>query len=241
MVSGKESSDHLRFPGLHPAARGFFRELELVPCPSSWPGEDRVAYATYILGPFKALVGDLARRLGDVSDTISLEARVGLSLAWPREVAPESADCPVRTIRAWDRNTRPAVSPLLVVGFSGRDIEIALDAAGADPAASRQVREALLEPSEDARVEAATLVARGWTVTGPDAGLDGEHGDLPDGIRPWFAHSPLRVSRRLAWEPWLGEPGFVLEVADRFRELLPLFERMRVPHSAPATSLLRHP
>ena len=42
----------------------------------------------------------------------------------------------------------------------------------------------------------------------------------------------LRVARIEPWDAWVGEPGFSVELADRFRELLPLFERMcREPES----------
>jgi len=36
-----------------------------------------------------------------------------------------------------------------------------------------------------------------------------------------------RVSRRLPWEPWLDEPALLQEIADDFRSLLPVFDRMR--------------
>jgi hypothetical protein len=228
LESERTATKDLRFSGLHPAARAFFRALDREPCPTSWPGEDRVAYVAHILGPLKALVGDLSRNLDDVSSIVRLEPRVGASLAWPRNLAPDSADCPVRTVRAWDRAATPATSPLLFVTFSGPAIELGLDAAGGDPAASVRVRDALLGPEEEPRADAAALLCAGWTVEGAAAGLE----ELPEDLRPWFAPVPLRVSRRLAWEPWLHEPAFALEVADRFRDLLPLFERMRAPHPA---------
>ena len=41
--------------------------------------------------------------------------------------------------------------------------------------------------------------------------------------------SGLRVERRLTWEAWLDDPAFSRELADRFRELLPLFDELRRP------------
>jgi hypothetical protein len=193
-----------------------------------------VTYVAYVLGPLKALVVDLSRHLEDLSPVLSLEPRVGASLAWPREVAPDSADCPVRTVRAWDRDATPATSPLLFVTFAGRAIEVGLDAAGADPGASARVRDALLDAEEEPRADAARLLGSGWKVAGPPAGAGPppDAGGLPEDLHPWFGPGPLRVSRQLAWEPWLQEPGFALEIADRFRELLPLFETMRSPRAS---------
>lgn len=235
MALDGNAGPELRFPGLSLAARAFFQAVDREPCPTSWPGADRVAYARHVLGPLKALVGDLHRLLADAAPALSLEARVGASLAWPRHVAPDSADCPVRTLRAWTTDSTPSRSSLLSVNFSGRAIEISLEAAGGDPEASRRLRDALLGPDEDARADAASLLCAGWQVDGADVAEveppDAED-PLPEHLRPWFAARSVRVFRPVAWEPWIEEPGFALEVADRWRELLPFFEIMRA-ESAP--------
>lgn len=237
----------LRFPGLSPAARAFFHAVDREPCPTAWPGADRVAYVAHVLGPLKALVGDLDRELAGSAPRIKLEPRVGASLAWPREIAPDSADCPVRCIRAWIADEPRTRSPLLTVTFLGRAIEVALDAAGGDPGASERVRDALLGPDEGARTLALGLLRRGWQPEGPrgpdlrplPADPDGAAARLPealsaddaipDDLHPFFEHESLRIVRRLAWEPWLEEPSFAIEVADLFRELLPFLALMEAP------------
>jgi hypothetical protein len=39
--------------------------------------------------------------------------------------------------------------------------------------------------------------------------------------------APPRVLRRIPWDPWIDEPGLLQELADDFRSLLPVFDRMR--------------
>jgi hypothetical protein len=241
----------LRFPGLSPATRAFFQAVDREPCPTSWPGADRVAYVAHVLGPLKALVGDLDRELAGSTPRIKLEPRVGASLAWPREVAPDSADCPVRCIRAWIADEPRTRSPLLTVTFLGKAIEVALEAAGGDPGASDRVHDAILGPDEEARILALTLLRHGWHPEGPRgpdlrtvpgegertaAAMHPEQAKplsaddiIPDDLHPYFEHDSVRLVRRLAWEPWLEEPSFALEVADLFRELLPLLALMEAP------------
>ena len=37
----------------------------------------------------------------------------------------------------------------------------------------------------------------------------------------------LRVSLMLSWDDWVDEPSLAGEIADRLREVLPLFDAMR--------------
>jgi hypothetical protein len=210
--------------------RAFFELLDREPCPESWPGGDRVTYVKDVLGPLKALTQDLADRLSDVRPALALEPRIGASLGWPREVAPATADCAVRTVRAWDAGATPDSSPLLQVTFTGDVLRVGLESE--DREALARLRRDLLGADEEPRRIAATLLGRGWTPGGPRS-PDAEDGAIPPDVRPWLRREPLHVTRSFAWEPWLDEPAFVDEVVDRFRELLPLFRLLQVPHPAP--------
>ncbi len=229
---GSPESD-LRFKGLSRSTRDFFTSLEAAPCPPVWPGGDRVAYAAHVLSPFKALVADLDRLLSYVTPPLGLEPRVGRSLYWSGPLPPCPGDCPVRQIRVWDARRAPEESPALYATFSRSGIEVGLAAAGGDPEATRRLTDALREEKgSEIRGRADDLLARGWVAEGETA--DADRGDARDGdIRPWAWERGLRVYRTLDWNRWIDEPGFVVELADLFRELLPLFDRMREARAAP--------
>jgi hypothetical protein len=201
-----EANETKRFRGFSPETPRFFETLDADPCPDAWPADARVTYAAHVLSPLKALVTDLEAQLGDVAALVALEARVGGSLSWPKGIPTGPEDCPVRSVRAWARGRDPEESPLLFANFSAGDIEIGLSAAGSAPA---------IDSDDEGRADVVRLLTAGWTV----------EDESPAG---------LRVTRRAAWGDWLGEPGFATELADRFRELLPLFERMLVAAPAPS-------
>lgn len=223
----------LRFRGLPGEAARFFEALDRQPCPDTMPGGDRLAYAAHVLGPLKGMVGDLESLLADVTPRLGSEARVGASLYWPDGDHRNPEDCPVRQIRIWDASREASRSPVFFADFSARGIDAGMAAAGGDPDATIRVVDALLHPgSEELRQVALALPARGWVISGRPA----EHPDpasFPTELRPWVLRSGLRIHRHLPWEAWIDEPGLVTELADRFRELLPFFDRMR---HAPAPS-----
>jgi hypothetical protein len=209
------SRDGGRFRGFSEETARFFEELDRNPRPDAWPASARVAYAAHVLTPLKALVADLEESLGDVAEVVAFEARVGASLAGFDEGA-------VRRVRGWARGRDPERSPLLYAGLSTAGIELGLAAEGADPAASRQLLRSLAA-DEEMRSVASALLARGWAVAGDVRARDGK---LPAALRPWGWERGLRVTRVEPWHAWLDEPAFAQELADRFRELLPPFERM---------------
>jgi hypothetical protein len=203
-VTTADSHGNARFRGLPREAKEFFEALDLEPCPDTMPGDRRAAYAAHVLAPLKALVSDLDAMLADVEPRLGLEARVGASLFWPDGARAAPDDCPVRRVRAWDARLGPAESPVLHATFSAQGIELGLEPAPGSADSTRRVRAALSDPGLAADVSG--LSASGWDVS-----ADG-----------W-----PRVCRRLRWEPWIDEPGLAHEVADRFRELLPLFDEVR--------------
>lgn len=219
-----------RFRGFSPELPRFLRALEADPCPDTWPADARVTYAAHLLSPLKALVTDLEARLADVAELVVLEARVGASLSWPDGAPSAPEDCPVRTVRAWARGRRADRSPLLYANFSSRGIEIGLAAEGGDPGATHGLGRSLAS-DEGMRATAAALLAGGWTVTGEEPAPGAT--DRPEDLRPWAWERGLRVTRREPWEPWIREPAFADELADRLRELLPVFARMLVEAPAP--------
>lgn len=216
--TGSSAFTRPRFAGLGADARRFFAELE-----SERPAViDRGLYVANVLSPLKALVVDIGIRLAGSRPAISLVPRVGDSLS-PGDPAP------VRRIRGWDAASSADASPLLFVDFRASGIDVGLEAGGADPAATARVRRALVMPGDSGlRSMCAALVAVGWRVDGERL-PDGEDGSLPADLRPWLRHRELRVRRPLAWEDWQDEPGLAVEIADRFRELLPLLDAMRDP------------
>lgn len=214
--------DAARFPGFSAETARFFETLDRDPCPDAWPAGARVAYAAHVLTPLKALVADLEVNLRDVSALVAFEARVGGSLSWPGRGSSGPDACPVRRVRGWARGRDPETSPLLFAGLSADGIELGLAAEGGDPAASRRLFQSLA-PDGEMRGVAAGLLARGWTVTGE---ARGRIRALPADLRPWAWTKGLRVARLEPWRSWIDEPGFAGELADRFRELLPAFERM---------------
>jgi hypothetical protein len=214
--------DRARFRGFSADTVRFFETLDRDPCPDAWPAGARVTYAAHVLGPLKALVADLEADLRDVADLVAFEARVGGSLSWPGRRWPSTDECSVRRLRAWARGRDPESSPLLFAGLSAAGIEIGLAAEGADPGATRQLARSLAADRE-MRGVAAGLLARGWAVTGETRARGRS---LPADLRPWAWSRGLRVTRVEPWSAWIGEPAFAGELGDRFRELLPAFERM---------------
>ncbi|MGQ0722631.1 MAG: hypothetical protein ACT4PE_13830 [Candidatus Eiseniibacteriota bacterium] len=209
-MASRDPHGNARFRGLPREAQQFFEALDREPCPDTMPGDRRAMYAAHVLAPLKALVSDLESMLGDVEPRLGMEARVGASLFWPDRGRPAPDDCPVRRVRVWDARLGPADSPVLHATFEAAGIELGLEPAAGSADSTRRLRAALSAPGLAPAV--LTLSVAGWEVT-----TDG-----------W-----PRVSRRLRWEPWIDEPGFAPELADRFRELLPVFDEVRIhPHAA---------
>jgi hypothetical protein len=214
--------DSVRFRGFSEETARFFEELDRNPRPDAWPAEARVAYAAHVLGPLKALVADLETDLRDIAALVAFEARVGASLTSPggRPGAPDERA--VRRVRGWARGLDPELSPLLFASLSAGGIELGLAAEGADPAASRRLFRSLADDEEMQGV-AAGLLARNWAVDGDVRARDGA---LPEDLRPWAWTRGLRITRLEPWHAWIDDPEFAEELSDRFRELLPAFERM---------------
>lgn len=196
-----------RFRGLPREAREFFRALEREPCPDTMPGGDRAAYAAHVLSPLKALVTDLRGLLADVRPPLGSEARAGAGLDWPDGARSNPEDCPVRRIRFWDAGQDRDRSPILYVTFTANHLEVGASGAG-------------LEASEAAAL--AGELGGEWSV-GPGDSDSEESGSAG----PADAAGTIRVSRRIPWEPWIDEPALLQELADDFRALLPVFDRMR--------------
>jgi uncharacterized protein (DUF2461 family) len=223
--ASENSKAQLRFRGFSKDTRRFLRSLEFDPCPSEWPGGERVAYLAHVLTPLKALVHDLQTLLADVKPKLGLEARVGASLHWTLGSRSVSGDCPVRRVRVWDAQVPANESPEFFAALSSEAIELGANSAGGDPEATARVREALLREGAAAR-EAVRLLSSGWEIGGEP--YEGEApADLPAALREWLRKRDLRISRTLRWENWFQEPGLAIEIAERFRELLPLFDVMR--------------
>jgi len=222
-----KTKENGRFRGFPSETPRFFQALVADPSLAARPADARVPYAAHVLSPLKALVTDLEARLDDVSALVALEARLGASLAWPEGAEGRSDDGPVLRLRAWARGRDADASPILYADFSDGGIEIGLDAGGADPEATARWR-AALEADDAARVAAARLLSSGWIVTGegPSASSDELH--------PWAWTRGLRIARVEPWGPWIDEPAFAGELAARFRELLPVFERMLTGAPAPS-------
>jgi hypothetical protein len=66
-------------------------------------------------------------------------------------------------------------------------------------------------------------------------GLDRDAAERLAGPGGWTveAAARTRVRRRIPWEPWIDEPGLLDELADDFRALLPVFDRMRAAAGGP--------
>jgi hypothetical protein len=181
---------------------------------------------THVLTPLKALVHDLQGLLSDVRPKLGLEARVGGSLHWTLGSRSVSGDCPIRRIRIWDGQVPADQSPELFAALSTEAIEIGVGSAGGDPDATSRVREALMRPESTTAREGVRLLSSGWEIRGET--YEGEiPANLPAALREWLRERDLRVSRTLRWEDWFHEPGLTVEIAERFRELLPVFDVMR--------------
>lgn len=214
-----------RFRGFSVETRTFLASLEPQPCPSDWPGGDRIAYAAHLLSPLKALASDLGHLLEHVTPRLGIEPRIGRSLSWPEGLDPDSEDCPVRQLRVWDGASDPDRSPTLFVTFAASDIEIGLAGRGAEPSASARLRHGLLDsPGGNLRRIAVTLLAQGWQVEGEP--LQFPEGIVPNDLEPWM-RDQVRVVKKLLWKDWIDEPAFASEVALEFTALLPLFDAMR--------------
>jgi hypothetical protein len=207
-----------RFRGFPDATRRFLEELAR----TSAAATDRASYAAWVLSPLKTLCADLAAQLGGVTPTLSLVPRVGASLV-------RLDDDVVRRLRAWDSRSPADASPLLYVDLGAAGLDVGAASAGADPEGTARVRRSLLQAADGSlRATCAALLAGGWRVSGeplPDAG----DGSVPDDLRPWLRRRDLRVHRFLPWDAWTDEPELADEIADRFRELLPLFDVLRAP------------
>ena len=203
--------------------RTFYERIDAGSPPASWSGGERVTYVKDVLGTLKSLTRDLRDRLEGTDPALALEARVGASLARWGDPALQD-DRPVQTVRAWAAAADPQASPLLSVTFTAEAIRLSLSAREPGPLAA--FRDLLLGPDEEPRADAATLLSRGWSIE--SAGASATAADsLPADLAPWCGSGPLEVHRLLAWEPWLEEPAFADEVADRFREAMPVFRHLR--------------
>jgi hypothetical protein len=210
-----------RFRGFPRAARRFFEELERTR--SAAP--ERADYAAWVLSPLKTLTSDLAVRLAHVQPPLSLVPRIDGSLTGVEGTL-------VRRLRAWDAQTPVEKSPLLYADLGAASIEVGCASAGADPDATARVRRTILQSADGAlRAACAGLLARGWRVQGESL-PDAQDGSLPEDLRSWLVRRDLRVSRLLPWESWTDDPELAGEIADRFLELLPLFDVMRAPQIA---------
>jgi hypothetical protein len=214
-----------RFRGFSIETRTFLASLDPQPCPSDWPGGDRIAYAAHLLSPLKALASDLASSLAHVTPRLGIEPRIGRSLGWPDGFEPDSEECPVRQLRVWDGEGNAERSPILFVTFVASHMEIGLTGSGAEPSASARLRRALMDsPDGNLRGVAIALLTRGWRVQGDRLELPA--GIVPNDIEPWMRDG-IRVVKRIAWADWMDEPAFASEVAQEFESLLPLFDAMR--------------
>lgn len=216
--AGAASASTQRFRGFPPATRRFLEDLAR----STASSTDRASYAAWVLSPLKTLSADLAVLLADVRPPLSFVARVDGSLA------RTDGDL-VRRLRAWDARSPVEASPLLYADLGAQGVEVGAASAGGDPDATARVRRSVLQSSDGSlRGVCAGLLVRGWRVSGeplPDAG----DGSVPEDLRGWLRRRDLRVHLLLPWDGWIDEPGLAGEIADRFRELLPLFDVMRAP------------
>lgn len=125
----------------------------------------------------------------------------------------------------------------------GPSLHVRLDAAGlhagvtataGDPEATARVRRALLGTSDASlRETCVRLLSAGWRPRGvplPDA----DDGSLPEALRPWLVRRGLHAERDLPWAGRLLEPALAEEIADLWREVLPLLDAMGAPDTAPA-------
>jgi len=224
-AQGKSEPTAFRFRGFAAETQTFLASLEPEPCPVDWPAGERIAYATHVLSPLKALAGDLAQMLAHVTPPLGLEPRIGRSLSWPDDMPPISEECPVRQLRAWDAASTPADSPTLFVTLWSQHIEVGITGGGAEPRASARLRHHLLDsPAGNLRSMAAKLLAHGWEIGG--TALDFPAGVVPGDVQAWMRER-IRVTRTLSWGDWVDEPAFAAEIAAEFSSLLPLFDAMR--------------
>lgn len=76
----------------------------------------------------------------------------------------------------------------------------------------------------------ATFTAEHIEIGALGSGLDRAAAELlaaPGGNWNVETGAETRVARRIPWGPWIDEPGLLQELADDFRGLLPVFDRMR--------------
>ncbi len=138
------------------------------------------------------------------------------------------------TVRVRPDDAGAATSPHLFANATPEGLDVGL--AAEDGEAAARLRGALLGPDDAAvRATCAGLLAHGWIVTGvalPDAA----DGSLPDELRPWLVGRGLRARRRLSWSERLGEPALAEEVADLWREVLPLLHATRATRATGAAA-----
>lgn len=199
-----------RFQGLGDAVR---RHVEARAAGSGHDGDARDAAAS-----LTALAAALTTLLADVRPRLAFALRRGATEAPPalgsREEGPDAGD-----------------APRLFVELHARGLELGL--AGGDREATARIRRSLLGEADGAlRATCAALLSSGWTPSG-EALADGDDGSLPDDLRPWLRRRGLRVTRTLSWEASIGNASLAVEIADRFRDLLPLLDAMRAPLRAP--------
>jgi hypothetical protein len=193
-------------------------------------GETAAPGRTSAIAPEVAALRALARAVGALLAETPLELDVVRTAAW---ASPGGG--PRIALRGGVSDAAPESSPWLLVDATARGMEVGLAAAGGDPEATARVRRALLGRTDPTlRETCVRLSAAGWRTSGEPL-ADLSDGSLPESLRPWLVRRGLRVWRDLPWADWLGEPGLAGEIADRWREILPLFEVMRTPEETTAS------
>jgi hypothetical protein len=214
-----ENVANTRFRGFPSDTPQVLAELARTPA-ERWSGTERATYAARLLAPLKALCRDVGERLAEADPPLTSEARVGGSL-----VTARGENSPACGIRFWDSERKREKSPLLFVELGCRAIEIGLREAEEEAGGTGRLRRALLA-ERPLRSHAVALPASGWRVEGVPL-TDAGDGAVPDELRPWMLGGGFRASLALPWEDWADEPALVDEIADRLREVLPLFDAMR--------------
>ena len=180
------------------------------------------------VAPEVAALRALARAVSTTLPDDSLHVDVVRVSAWT-----SPAEGPRIAVRGCASGAAPETSPWLLVDATARGMEVGVAAAGGDPEATARVRRALLGRTDPSlRESCARLLAAGWHTRGAPLSDLGD-GSLPEALRPWLVRRGLRVWMDLSWTDWLGEPGLAAEVADRWREVLPLFDVMRTGEPVP--------
>lgn len=143
-----------------------------------------------------------------------------------------AADRGAIAVSAWPIGADPGSSPHLFVDAGAFGLRVGVATGGGDPEATARVRRALLGRDDPSlRESCARLLGAGWRVGGA-ALPDAADGSLPDAVRPWLVRRGLRAHRLVEWTGWIGEPALAQEIADLWRDVLPVLDVMRTPDAA---------